>query len=141
MLLQIIGAYFVTVAFSIMFNNTLKQSLFGGLAGAIGWTAYLLILNSNGSIVLASFLGAFGASIIAYILSILRKAPVTVFQIPGIIPIVPGTGMYRAMYAAVSKDNELMISYLLETLQIAGAIAIGMMLVYTIRLVTDRVKP
>ena len=133
MLIQVIASFFVTIFFSIIFNNGKKQLFYSGLVGASGWFTYLLLVNNNYTVVMASFFATLVISIIATVLSTLRKAPITVFQIPGIIPIVPGTGMYNTLYGVITNDYEAAIYNLFETLQIAGAIAVAMMLIYTLR--------
>lgn len=139
MIVQIIAAYFVTVFFSVMFNNTARQLPFCGIVGAIGWLFYLLVRDQSGSVVLASFAGALIVSIIAYLMSKFRHAPITVFQIPGIIPMVPGMGMYQTLLSVITGDYEQFLFRLLETLQIAGAIAVAMMLVFSARALIERI--
>lgn len=133
MILQVIASFFVTIFFSIMFNNAKKQLLYSGLVGASGWLTYLLLVDNDYTVVIASFFATLVISIIATVLSTVRRAPITVFQIPGIIPLVPGTGMYNTLYAVITNDYEAAIYKLFETLQVAGAIAVGMMLIYTLR--------
>ncbi len=133
MIIQVIAAFFVTIFFSIIFKNGPKQLIFSGVVGGLGWLAYLLIMEADGTVVIASFVGSLVISIIATLLSNIRKAPITVFQIPGIIPLVPGMGMYNTLYAVISNDIDMAMVHLFQTLQIAGAIAVGMMLIYTIR--------
>lgn len=132
--IQTIAAFFVTVFFSTMFNNSKKHLFYNGLVGAFGWLAYLMVLESYESVVVASFVASLIVSVSSMILSVKRKAPITVFQIPGIIPLVPGMGMYNTLYAVISNDYDDAIVHLFLTLQIAGAIAMGMMLVYTLRI-------
>ncbi len=45
-------------------------------------------------------------------------------------------GMYNTLYAVISNDIDMAMVHLFQTLQIAGAIAVGMMLIYTIRTLT-----
>lgn len=141
MILQVISAYFVTVFFSIMFNTSRKQLFYCGISGALGWWAYLCLTNLGYSAVLGSFVGALLVSTLSFILSRLRKAPVTIFQIPGIIPLVPGTGMYKTLYAIIEKNYSSVAINLFETLQIAGSIAVGMMFVFTIMTLIDQKHP
>lgn len=140
MILQIIGAYFVTVMFSVMFHSSKKQLLVGGIVGAVGWWGYLMGIEWSFSIVTASFFGALIASLMAFFISRKRRAPITVFQIPGIIPLVPGMGMYKTLRAAIAGNDPDVFTYLFETLQIAGAIAIAMLVVHTMRLLFEKNK-
>ena len=61
-----------------------------------------------------------------------RKAPVTTFFVPGILPIVPGVGMFRVVYYMLEKDFEAVKAYLFETFMIAGAIALAIFLIDSI---------
>lgn len=132
MIVQVIAAYFVTVFFSIMFNTSKRQLIYCGFVGGAGWLVYLLTLTRTPSVVVSSFFAALAVSLLAFVFSKLRKSPVTIFQIPGIIPLVPGKGMYQTLYAVVSNDSDKVTYYLLETLQIAGAIAVAMTLVFAL---------
>ena len=44
-------------------------------------------------------------------------------MIPGILPMVPGAGMYRIVYSIVMGPENMVGTYLLETATAAGAIA------------------
>ncbi|NLM13296.1 MAG: threonine/serine exporter [Epulopiscium sp.] len=124
MILQTISAFFATFFFAVLFNISKKQLLFCGGIGAFGWFIYLLFVKLTGSVVLANFISALGISLISRIFSIIRKVPVTVFLISGIITLVPGAGMYRTMYAMLSQNFEETAFYGAQTLQVAGVIAI-----------------
>lgn len=132
MIFQVIAAYFVTVFFSIMFNTSPKQLPFCGFVGSLGWLVYLISLNFSPSVVMASFFASLIVSIFAFVFSTFRRAPVTIFQIPGIIPLVPGMGMYQTLSAVITNDYEQVGYYFLETIQIAGAIAVAMTLVFAL---------
>ena len=70
-------------------------------------------------------------SISANILARKRKKPITVFIASGIIPLVPGAGMFQTMYALINGNTKETTKYGLETLQVAGVIAIAIALVIT----------
>ena len=56
------------------------------------------------------------------------RAPVSVFLVPGILPLVPGTSIYNSVYYVIRNSREESMYYLVETLQIAGAIALAVFL-------------
>jgi uncharacterized membrane protein YjjB (DUF3815 family) len=138
MMIQVIAAYFVTIFFAIIFNTSKNQLLISGLVGAVGWWGYLMVIHSNYSVITASFVGAFLVSLLANLFSKLRKSPVTIFQIPGIIPLVPGMGMYKTLYAVIEEDYNLVAKHLFETLQIAGSIAVAMMILFSLSTLFDK---
>ncbi|KAE9634471.1 MAG: hypothetical protein PWP07_250 [Epulopiscium sp.] len=125
MILQTISAFFATFFFAVLFNISKKQLLFCGGIGAFGWLIYLCFFNLTDSVVLASFISALSISMISRIFSIIRKVPVTVFLISGIIPLVPGAGMYRTMYAMLAQNFQETAFYGAQTLEVAGVIAIA----------------
>lgn len=56
-------------------------------------------------------------------------ALVTVFLTGGIFPLVPGAGIYYTVYAFITGDNAAAVFKGVETLKIAGVIALGIVLV------------
>ena len=74
---------------------------------------------------LATIVTATLAEIFARVL----KTPATVLLIIGIIPLVPGGGIYYTMEALVNGDMAMFARFGLETVASAGAIAVGSSLV------------
>lgn len=140
MILQTFAAFIATIFFSIIFNVNRRELLYCGFVGASGWFLYLLSIDSGYNTILASFLSALIVSILSHILAILRKNPVTVYQIAGIIPIVPGGLLYSAVYQLIGKNilgaNEAFI----EAMQIAGSIAIAMLFVASLSKFSAKMK-
>ena len=141
MILQLISAFFTSLFFSIMFHVSKRNILFSGLIGTLGWTIYLLTLKMNDSFVTATFLGTVCVTLVAYLLATFRKAPVTVFLIPGIIPLVPGALLYQTAYHYTQKAYTVAQQYLFDTVSAAAAIAIAVVIVSAlyraIRQITD----
>ena len=80
-------------------------------------------------VVAASFLSALVISLLAHTFARIFKAPVTVFLIPGILPTVPGAGMYRTVYYIITDNRAQSSYYLMQTLEIAGVIALAIFIV------------
>lgn len=140
MIIPVIAAFFATIFFSIMFNVNKKQLWVCGIVGACGWAMYLFATDQNFSIVTSSFFASLIVSVLSHILAKYRRNPVTTYQIAGIIPIVPGAGMYRSLLYLIQDELTLANEYLVETLQIAGAIAVAMLIVYSFSLLITRLK-
>ena len=60
------------------------------------------------------------------------KAPATIFLIIGILPLVPGSGLYNAMDHLISGDSVMFAQVGLETASYAGAIAVGVSMVSSV---------
>lgn len=123
MMLSILSAFISTIGFSIVFHAKRKHLLICGAVGAISWTLYLLLNQQGDSPVLASFLATLVVTALSYLLAKKRKTPITVFLIAGIIPLVPGLGLYRMMSALLEEDYSLALDYATLTFETAGVIA------------------
>ena len=124
-LLALVG----TVGFCILFQVPQKSMVFSALCGALGWAVYILCQNYDITIGIAAFSAAAVVAIAGEILARTRKEAVTIFVIPGILPLVPGMGIYYCMFNFLS-GNEAKAAYWGEqTLIIAGAIALGILVV------------
>ncbi len=87
----------------------------------------------------ATFISAMVITILSQIGARILKAPVTVFLIAGILPLVPGTGMYRTVYYTIHNDGALANYYLRQTLMIAGAIALAIFIIDSVyRVITGQ---
>lgn len=114
-------------AFCAFYLNTNKYDIvWGGLLGAVGWVLYTVIA-SRGSQAGAYFVGAFAVALISEILAVIIKNPATVFLLPGLLPLVPGGGIFYMMRAAVQGDMDA-IHTGYTTLIAAGSIALGIAL-------------
>lgn len=69
------------------------------------------------------------AAFSSHVLARRKKAPVTAFLLPGIMPTVPGASIYRTVLYLSRQENILAADYFAETLQIAGAMALGIFIV------------
>ncbi len=132
MMIQVISAFIATAAFSIIFYLPKKYILQAGMTGAIGWFIYLLYMNYHGEKAFANLCATLVVAMISHILARINKAPVIMFLIPGIIPLVPGAGMYHIIYSVFYNDIDHAISYFFETFKMAGAIALGIFVVDTV---------
>lgn len=73
----------------------------------------------------ASFFATLALAWLSRVFSFSRKAPVTVFLICGIFPLVPGAGIYYTGYYFFMGSNAQALDKGLETIKIAVAIALG----------------
>ena len=124
---QIALSFIGTIGFSIIFNVPRKELLLCGLAGASGWLIYQLItMFFPDAVVAATFFGAAVVTCFSRLVSTWRRMPTTVYMIPGIIPLVPGIGIYYTMFYAVMGDYTEALLWGIHTLRIAGVIPYGL---------------
>ncbi len=116
------------VGYCVMYNLRRRALFFVPLGAALGWLAYLLFSFLNNDI-FQYFLATVLVSSYAELMARIHKAPVTVYLIVGIIPMVPGGGIYYAMEYCLRGDMDHFLSSGLHTFGIAGGIAVGILLV------------
>ena len=132
MLWQCIGAFVAVAGFGTVLGVPRKFLLWAGIDGALGWMTYLLVFHSTSSVVFGSCVGAVVISTGAHIFARIFKTPVTFFLIPANMTLVPGAGMYRIVYNILNAENGMANFYLLQTLQVAGVIALAIFIVNVI---------
>ncbi len=131
---------FGCLGFSMSNNVRRRTLLWANIGGCVALAVYLLTPVSLG-VAMRSFFGTLAAALYSEIMARLRKAPVTIFLITGLFSLVPGAGIYYSMKYAVSGEPDLFLEKLLETLGVAGAMALGVILVSSItRLITGLVR-
>jgi uncharacterized membrane protein YjjB (DUF3815 family) len=114
------------------FNTNKYDILFGALLGAGGWVLYTLITAAGGSGSLGYLAGAFFVSLFSELFAIVIKNPATVYLLPGLLPLVPGGGMFQTMREAVQGHAEAALETGFVTGTAAGAIALGIALASSI---------
>ena len=132
MFFQVIYAFIVSLGFGVLFNVRDKNLFFAALGGAVGWFFYSLTLNLSDSNILAMLIASISISIYAEIFSRVLKNPVTLFLVCSLIPLVPGSGMYYTVFEAVEGNVFDSLNNGIETLSLAGVIAVGIILVSTL---------
>jgi uncharacterized membrane protein YjjP (DUF1212 family) len=123
-------AFFTTLGFCFQFHVPRKHWATASFAGACGFWLYecgLLILGYSAPF--SGFLGAGLVALLAEICSRAGKDAATLFIIPGIIPLVPGTGMYATMLYLLQNDFANAAETGVRTLLVAGCIAVGLITV------------
>lgn len=129
MLLQIIGSFLAVVAFCFLLGVPRKYIPYAGIIGALGWALFVLLRENAFSMGSATFFSGCLISLCSQLLARILKTPVTVFVIPGILPLVPGAGMYHIAFS-IMKSNGMMTSYYVtQTLTVAGMIAVSIIVV------------
>jgi len=121
-------AFVSCLGFSLAFNVHGMDMMYASVGGVIGWLVFLLGENLPSDL-LQYFLATIALSIYAEVMARIRKAPVTVFQIIAMLPLVPGSGIYHTMEYAIAGNTNLFLETGLHTLAIAGALSIGIILV------------
>ena len=119
-ILAIVESFLATLAYAILFNVPKQYYTACGITGLVTTVA------------LASFVGTLAVVLISRILTVRKKCPITIFLVSGIIPLVPGAGIYYTAYYLVTGQMSLAAVMGLEAVKIAFAIVLGIIFVVSI---------
>lgn len=119
--IQLIAAFVGTLGFSALFGAPRRYYIACGFVGMIGWMSYIF----TDSILVASLIIA----VMSHVFAVIQRCPVTIFIICGIIPLVPGGGLFWTLYYMLTSRLRLAFEAgtgaLRATIAIAGGIIIG----------------
>jgi uncharacterized membrane protein YjjP (DUF1212 family) len=125
-----VGAAFCAASCYALANQIPRFAILtAGLAGGIGWLAYLSIsdwLDNTG--LLATTLAAFVAGLLSWRLARLQHAPLTLYILPGILPLLPGLTIYNGMLNLAQNQTSQGILLLAHAVFLGGALAAGVAL-------------
>ncbi len=132
MIWSFLFAFCSTVGFCILFHVPKKHILSASFVGGCGWLAYTYFVISGSSNILACFVGSCVVALLSDLFSRAFKDAATIFIIPGILPLVPGANMYYTMLAILDGDIQKTASVGTETILMAGAIAVALLVVASV---------
>lgn len=127
--LHFIFGFLATVGFSIFLSSPKNSLPYAGLIGAIGWVLYVYLFGITKNPIFSNFIPATIVGILSEVSARYLKQPAIIFVIPGIIPLVPGLGMYNTMLYLVQENYELAVSTGVTAVFVGGAISLGVLLV------------
>lgn len=127
-ILKLIASFIVTISATVMLEAPRKLIVKAGYAGVIGYAVYLYLLEDFSTVV-ATLFACMAVSFTGQLMARKYKAPVTIFYIPAFFLFVPGSSIYLTALNFIRGDISESVSYLVRTLSIAGAIALGVFLV------------
>ncbi len=130
-LINCLFAFCACLGFCFIFHVRRSIFPFAALGGALGWLVYS-VTAPVGSDFMQYFLATIAISIYAEGMARLFKAPVTCFLVVAMLPLVPGGGIYYTMEYALNGNTQTFLESLFHTIGIAGALALGIMLVSSV---------
>lgn len=138
---QGIYSFLCVVGFSVLFNLPKKLIIAASISGMVGWLIYYYFQYIGTNFIVPAFVGSIAVGLVGEFLAIIKKHPATLFTIPGIIPFVPGYGIYYTMLYIVEEDFSQAMTTGAESLFIAISIACGIVLATSfIRIVRPHIE-
>lgn len=141
-LLTLLSCLLVGITFSLRYQVHPKRLVFAAGAAVLGVAVYLPMPLLTDSMFLAYLIPAAAVAVYAEVCARLLHAPAPIFTVPGILPLVPGAYLYRAMRAVITSDADW-AGFLAEgsgALRIALGIAAGCAAVTLMAMVFSRLR-
>lgn len=130
-LLPYLSAFSACAGYCLLFNIRGKALVASSLGGVLGWLVYTLS-NPLQNDIMQYFLATVATAVYAELMARTMKKPATGFQIVALLPLVPGGGIFYTMEYCVIGNNSMFLSTGIHTLGIAGALAMGVLLVSSV---------
>lgn len=132
LILECVTTFFACYGFVILFNIHGRGSLLCALGGALGWAVFRLCQNLWIDGVMAYFVAAFFVAAYSEFTARIRKCPAISYLVVSIIPLLPGAGIYYSTAAIMDGNMSAFSDKAIETISIAGSMAVGILIVSTI---------
>ena len=130
--IQLLGAFVAGIGFSLIFNIHGPGILICAAGGVLTWGVYLITCTLSGNDILGYFIASLLASLYSELMARIRKYPAISYLVVSIFPLIPGASVYYTVNHAVRGEMESFTSRGMHTLAIAGAIAVGILLISTV---------
>lgn len=117
--------------FSLLFEMQPKLMPVCALCGAISWAVYLIADHVGASGIWATFYATLAVDLFSHINARALKTPVIIFLVAGLLPLVPGISIYKAVYAIMYGEGGAGET-LLGAILCVGAIALAIFLMDTV---------
>lgn len=138
--IELLAAFFGSLGYASLFNVRRQRIISAGMGGFIGWLSYLLAGSFIANEPIKYLIAALVITVYAEKMARLKKAPATVFLISAIMPLVPGGMLYASMSYAVKEEWVRFGMKAVNTLSVALALALGMLIATSILKILRRVQ-
>lgn len=134
LLTQVLAAGIGTVAFGAIFGVPKQYYPYCGLIGGAGWAVYVILWEmlhfwSEPAVI---FLSTVLVILLSRLFAVQKRCPVTIFLISGILPLVPGAGIYWTAYYLVTDQLQEASARGFLAVKAAAAIVLGIVFVFEI---------
>ena len=130
--IQNIATFLACIGFSILFNIHGPGIVICAFGGVITWAVYCFAGFLGCDIYASYFFAALIAALYSEIMARIRKYPAISYLVVAIFPLIPGAGIYYATSYLLQGDKEAFVQKALQTIGIAGVIAVGILMVSTL---------
>lgn len=124
-LTQLITAFLGTLGFAVLYNLKGAKLLSAAFGGFCAWGIYLFLGIWISNDPLKYFIVAIMGGIYSEFLARIQKTPATTYMVLTLIPLIPGGMLYETMNYALQNSWDTFFNSAIETLKLAGSLALG----------------
>lgn len=128
LLVQTVFSYLATITFGVILNIPRRNLNVCAWIGVIGWLSYWILWQLGTGKLVANLVGALLIGVSSIVMGPIKKTPTLLFNIPALVPLVPGATAFESVRYLVLGKSEAAFSYLLTVLMVIGAISVGFMI-------------
>ncbi|WP_191451488.1 threonine/serine exporter family protein [Lactobacillus gallinarum] len=121
-------SYIASVGFALTINVPHRALNSSGISGAVGWMAYWFCFRLGMGRMVSNLISAFLIGILGLFFARRKKCPATIFNIPALVPLVPGMPAYQAVRALVAGNYTQGQELILRVAIVTAAIGLGFLL-------------
>lgn len=129
---QHIATFIACAGFAVLFNIHGFGIAICAFGGMITWIVYCVANYLGLDMYVTYFVATITAAIYAELMARIRKYPAISYLVVGIFPLIPGAGIYYATNSLLRGNREAFVQKALDTIGIAGIIAVGILMVSTL---------
>lgn len=139
-IIQILTGTIGSAGFAILFNIRGKRMIGASIGGFLSWSMFLLFQLFIHAEPICYFLVSLLISLYSEAMARFLKTPTTTFIITALVPLIPGGSLYYTMAYAFESNLEKFLGRALYTLQLASALALGIIVSTAFMRILQRYK-
>ncbi len=130
-IIQILTGFVGSIGFAVLFNIRGIRLLVASLGGLLSWALFVVLSHFISNEPVNYFIVALVVSLYAELMARVLKTPTTTFITTSLIPLIPGSSLYYTMAYAFESNMERFLQKAIYTLQLASALALGIIVAIT----------
>lgn len=125
LIIQMVSSFISAFGFGIIIKVPKDALIYCGLTGMLAWMTRLFMLPYMPNSLGAVFVAAIVVAITSIFFARRKKMPATIFNIPGVFPLVPGVMAFQSMNAFMNREFLTGLEFMTKTFAISLSIAIA----------------
>lgn len=138
--LHFIFSFISTVTFGVLTDNPKNSLVYCGITGSFGWISYWILRENTYGIGFSNFIAALIIGILSIVFSRVKKMPVTIFNIPSLVSLVPGGPSYKIIREILLNHPSKAMENVSIVIVTAGSLAGGFLITSLIESLLIRKK-